>query len=63
MAKIKGAALACTNLQATDNNNEHPDYQKGFQKGWWQQPKPENPSPEWERGYKDGWNTKVLDSW
>ena len=38
-----------------------PDFEKGYQRGYWHQPELEGQSDEWKKGYLKGWNDRVLD--
>jgi len=54
--------LMLTHSQATNTNDESPDYQKGYQDGWWQQPEKQPKNEQYMLGYIRGYNNQCLDA-
>lgn len=50
-----------THEQATNTNESSPEYQAGYTRGWWHQPK-ESGHPDYVLGYTHGWNHRLMDS-
>ena len=51
-----------THEQAERAKERSPEFEAGYQLGWWHQPMPEGSvNQDFEAGYTKGWNDKALD--
>lgn len=66
MSEKKQKIMTRNSLQLTHSQAHKPEnneeYDRGYSKGWWQQPLNPDTSDDFKRGYRDGYNDKSMDA-